>query len=238
MCERCWRGVSRRAILVGAGALFAANAFAPVPCRAAQPQTKAPPEALDPGEALDRLRQGNARYAAGAASRDFATASVAEAKPQMPIAAVLACSDDPVPAELLFDQAPGALFVIRNAGNIVAESFLASLEYAVTYLRVPLLLVLGHTNCGAVATAFDAVRSRKELPGHLSDLVKAIEPAVIAAHAKHPRDMLGVTIEENVRINVKRLIEAEPVLSEALAAKTLAVSGGVHDVAGGKVRLI
>jgi carbonic anhydrase len=223
--------VSRRRLVAGAAVLLAASALAPF----ARAQT--PPEnRMTPAQALERLMQGNARYAEG--EPDFSAATVDQSETRLPFAAVLACSDEPLPAELLFDQAPGDLFVVRDAGNVVTDTSLASLEYAVQYLNVPLLLVLGHSNCGAVGAAFDAVRSRKDLPGHLPDLVKAIEPAVVAAHARHPSDFLAATIEENVRLNVKRLIEAEPVLTEALAAKKIAVSGGVHDLAQGTVKLI
>jgi len=231
------RLVSRRDAIAGTGALLAVSAipFTALRMRLAAAQTP-PPNELSPAEALERLMQGNARYAAG--EPDFSGAVDDQSESRLPVAAVLACSDSPLSPELLFDQAAGDLFVIRNAGNIVTDSSLASLEYAVAFLSVPLLMVLGHANCGAVGTAFDAVRGRKELPGHLPELVKAIEPAVIAAHAKHPSDFLAATIEENVRINVKRLIEAGPILTEALAAKKLAVSGGVHDLAGGTVKLI
>jgi carbonic anhydrase len=127
---------------------------------------------------------------------------------------------------------------VRVAGNFVNPDGLASLEYAVNFLGVPLLMVLGHSNCGAVGAAIKAVTERAELPGHLPELVKAIEPAVIAAHGRHPGDLLAAAIEENVRLNVMRLIDDAPILSDALAAKKIAVSGGVYDLATGKVSLI
>ena len=148
------------------------------------------------------------------------------------------CSDSRVAPELLFDQGPGDLFIVRLAGNFLNDDGFASLEYAVQFLNVPLVMVLGHTNCGAVAAAVKVVKERVELPGHLPDLIKSIEPAVIAAHAQHPSDLVAATIEENVRLNVKRLIDDAPIMSEALAAKKIAVSGGVYDLATGKVRLI
>jgi len=112
---------------------------------------------------------------------------------------------------------------------------LASFEYAVEILGVPLLMVLGHTNCGAVSAAVKVVTERAELPGHLPELVESIEPAVIAAHGKHPSDLVAAAIEENVRLNVKRLIDDTPLLSDALAAKKIAVAGGIYDLATGKV---
>jgi carbonic anhydrase len=226
------KAVSRRGVIAGGGALLAASAFTLTPFAAAS----ALRNRIAPAQALERLMQGNARYAEG--EPDFEASETTQNEVRSPIVAILACSDSPAPAELLFDQEPGDLFVVRNAGNIVTDSSLASLEYAIEYLNVPLLMVLGHTKCGAVGAAFEAVRSRKDMPGHLPDLVKAIEPALIAAHAKHPSDLLAATIEENVRLNVKRLIEAGPILNEALAAKKIAISGGVHDLAKGTVKLI
>jgi carbonic anhydrase len=185
------------------------------------------------------LVQGNARYAAGEATpRNFSPAEVATAEARNPIAAVLACSGMAVSAERLFDQGPGDLFVVANAGNVVTSTALASLEYAVTYLGVAQLMVLGHANCRAVGAAFQAVRERKELPGHLPELVKAVELAVITAHGKHPSDFLAVTIEENVRINKKRLVEKSDILAAAVTAGKVAASGAVLDLATGKIKLI
>jgi carbonic anhydrase len=99
-------------------------------------------------------------------------------------------------------------------------------------------MVLGHTNCGAIDAAIKVVKDRIELPGHLPELIESIEPAVIAAHGKHPSDLLAAATEENVRINMKRLIDDAPIMSDALAAKKIAVSGGIYDIATGKVGLI
>jgi carbonic anhydrase len=143
-----------------------------------------------------------------------------------------------VSPELAFDQGPGDIFVVRLAGNFLNEDGFASLEYAVKFLGAPLIMVLGHTNCGAVDAAIKVVKENAELPGHLPELIKSIEPAVIAAHGRHPSDLLAAAIEENVRLNVKRLIDDAPIMSDALATKRIAVSGGVYDLATGKVGLI
>ena len=228
--------LTRRGTLIGASAVLAASAF-PRRLRAGPPA--APEQTLPPAEALERLLEGNARYASGEAKpKDFASEAAAKADAQNPFAAVLACSGMPVPAERLFDQGPGELFVVGNAGNVVTSTALASLEFAVTYLGVSQLMVLGHYNCRAVGAAFQAVRERKELPGHLPELVKAVELAVITAHGKHPSDFLGVTIEENVRINKERLVEKSQVLKEAVTAGKAAVSGAVLDSATGKIKTI
>ncbi|MBC8013216.1 MAG: carbonic anhydrase [Methyloceanibacter sp.] len=226
--------------MAGAGALLAASAFPFAPSRAEQPASQTSrPNAIPPAQALDRLMQGNARYAANEpVERDFSAGRAARVEAQFPIAAILGCSDSRVSPELLFDQGPGDLFVVRLAGNFLDDDGFASLEYAVQFLGVPLVMVLGHTNCGAVAAAVKVVKERAELPGHLPELIKAIEPAVIAAHGRHPSDLVAAAIEENVRLNVKRLIDDAPIMSDALAAKKIAASGGIYDLATGKVRLI
>jgi carbonic anhydrase len=226
--------------MTGAAALLTATAFPFAPVRAEQPASSTtPPNAIAPAEALDRLMQGNARYAANEPlERDFSAGRAARAESQFPIAAILGCSDSRVVPDLLFDQSPGSLFVVRLAGNFLDDDGFASLEYAVHFLGAPLVMVLGHTNCGAVAAAVKVVKEHAELPGHLPELIKSIEPAVIAAHGRHPSDLLAAAIEENVRLNVKRLIDDAPIMSDALAAKKIAVSGGIYDIATGKVGLI
>jgi carbonic anhydrase len=99
-------------------------------------------------------------------------------------------------------------------------------------------MILGHTNCGAIDAAIKVVKEGIELPGHLPELIKSIKPAVIAAHGRHPSDLLAAATEENVRLNVKRLVDDAPVMTEPLAAKKLALAGGIYDIATGKVNLL
>jgi carbonic anhydrase len=242
MCELCGskqHRLSRRSLMAGAGAAFAAASLASAPILAAEPPKEGAPNAISPDEALQRLMQGNARYAANAPTqRDFSAGRAERASGQFPIAAILGCSDSRVVPDLVFDQSPGDLFVVRLAGNFLDDDGLASLEYAVKFLGAPLLMVVGHSNCGAVAAAVKVVTERAVLPGHLPELIKAIEPAVIAAHARHPSDLVAASIEENVKLNVKRMHDDEPILSEALAAKKIAAVGGVYDIATGKVNLL
>jgi carbonic anhydrase len=243
MCEDCRTPpitVSRRHLMAGMGALLAAGALPLRSARAEQPQTSAPaPNAIAPSEALDRLMQGNARYAADTPTqKDFSAGRAARTQAQYPIAAILSCSDSRVAPELAFDQGPGDVFVVRLAGNFLNDDGFASLEYGVKFLGAPLVMVLGHTNCGAVDAAIKVMKEGAELPGHLPDLIKSIEPAVVSAHGRHPSDLLTAAIEENVRLNVKRLIDDAPIMSEALTAKKIAVAGGIYDLATGKVRLL
>jgi carbonic anhydrase len=243
MCELCdltRPAFSRRNLMFGAGATLAASALPLSPAFAAEPAGEGPaPNAISPDAALQLLVQGNERYAANAPEqKDYSAGRAARVSAQFPIAAILSCSDSRVAPELAFDQGPGDLFVVRLAGNFLNDDGLASLEYAVRFLRVPLLVVLGHSNCGAVAAAIKVVMDRAELPGHLPELIDSIKPAVIAAHGRHPGDLLAAAIEENVKLNVKRMHDDEPVLSEALAAKKIAAVGGVYDLATGKVSLL
>lgn len=224
----------------GAGALVAAGMLGLPQVLADQPISDTPPpNAIKPEAALQRLMDGNARYAANTPrEKDYSAGRAARVSAQFPIAAVLGCSDSRVAPELAFDQGPGDIFVVRIAGNFVDDDGLASLEYGVKFLGVPLIMVLGHQNCGAVDAAVKVVTARAELPGHLPELIKAIEPAVIAAHGRHPSDLVAASIEENVRLNVKRLKADKPILSEAFAANKIQIVGGIYDLASGKVGLL
>jgi carbonic anhydrase len=234
------QSLSRRNLLAGAGFFCAAGLLRMPTALAEQPASGLPPpNAISPDDALKRLMEGNARYAANAPrERDYSAGRAARVTAQYPIAAILGCSDSRVAPELAFDQGPGDLFIVRIAGNFVDDDGLASLEYAVKFLGVPLILVLGHKNCGAVDAAVGVVTARTELPGHLPDLIEAIKPAVIAAHGRHPSDLVAAAIEENVRLNVTRLKADKPILSEAFAANKIKVVGGIYDLATGKVGLI
>jgi len=243
MCEMCLgssASLSRRRVMLGAGALWAASTLPFARAWADQPLSATPPpNAISPDAALERLMQGNGRYAANMPNeKDFSAGRAERVGAQFPIAAILSCSDSRVAPELAFDQGPGDVFVVRVAGNFLNEDGLASMEYAIKFLGVPLLMVLGHSNCGAVSAAIKVVKDRAVLPGHLPELVKSIEPAVIAAHARYPSDLLAASIEENVRLNVHRLDEDRPIVSEALAAKKVAAVGGIYDIATGKVSLL
>jgi carbonic anhydrase len=239
MCNDCAvvsPRLSRRRLMLGAGASLAAAAWRPKLALAAD---EPPQNAISPDAALERLMQGNARYAANEREqRNCEERRAGLVSAQFPIAAVLSCSDSRVAPELAFDQGQGDIFVVRLAGNFVSDDGLASLEYAVAFLGVPLLMVLGHSDCGAVAAAVKVVTERAELPGHLPKLIKSIEPAVIAAHGRHPSDLVAASIKENVELNVKRMQNDAPILSEALAAKKIAAVGGIYDLASGKVNLL
>ncbi len=179
------------------------------------PGAPPPPNAIAPLDALKRLMDGNARYAANAPNeRDFSSGRAARVQGQYPIAAILSCADSRVAPELAFDQGPGDLFVVRVAGNVVSPDLLASLEYGVQFLGVPLVMVLGHTGCGAVDAAIKVLKTNAVLPGHLPQLVTAIKPAVIVAEKTQTGNLLDNAIAENVRRQVARLKSSPPVVQK------------------------
>ncbi len=158
------------------------------------------------------------------------------AQSQSPPVGVLACADSRCAPEWVFEQRPGRLFVVREAGNVPDTQAIASLEYAVAMLDTRVLVVLGHSACGAVGAA----ASGKD-PGTpaLRALVASIEPAV-AAHREHASgdELIGAAIDENVRRGVRALAENSPVLGAAVEAGTLRIVGAVHDLATGTVRFL
>jgi carbonic anhydrase len=238
MCQdHAFPKVSRRCLLAGAGALLAASAVSPALVHAAD--DKPAPNDIPPEKALARLKEGNARYLAGEfKERDFDVDRAARAQSQAPIAAVLSCADGRVPPEIIFDQGPGDLFVVRDAGNVVSTYGLASMEFATKVLGVPLIVVLGHSGCGAVAAALQASTGREELPGHLPELVKSIEPAIITAHGKHPSDFLAASIEENVRLGMKRLKTQSEIIGGLAGSGKVGINGGVYDLKTGKIHMV
>ena len=204
-----------------------------------KPGLAPPPNAIPHAEALQRLVSGNERYVKGELrERDFSAGRAARAQAQYPFAAILSCADSRVAPELAFDQGPGELFVVRVAGNFVNDDLLASLEYGVQFLGVPFILVLGHSNCGAIDAAIKVVKSKAALPGHLPGLVNTLKPAVLAAEKGSPGDVLDRAIAENVRRQVTRLKAAGPIVQKLYAGKKIDIAGGVYDLATGKVALL
>lgn len=238
MCDYGTRSnLSRRSLIAGASTFLTAGMLPHFGVRA--DDKEAASNAIPPSEALERLKEGNTRFAAdGGKDIDFSAKRAARVNAQHPIAGILSCADSRVPPEIIFDQRPGDLFVSRDAGNVVSSYGLASFEFAVTSLGVPLIMVLGHKGCGVVLSALAASTQRKELPGHLPELVKAIEPAVITAHGKHPSDFLAASIEENVRLGMKRLKTKSKIIGEAVMAGKLKIAGGVYDLETGVVKLV
>lgn len=222
--------------LATAGVSFASLAM---PALAEEPKPLAKPgNALSPDVALHELMQGNRRYVQGLTRRhDFRSERAALVGGQNPYTGILACADSRVSPEFAFDSFRGDLFVVRVAGNILNDDNLASLEYGVAVLNVPLLMVLGHSNCGAVSSTIKSVDSNTTLPGHLPSLVAALAPSVKAARSQ-PGNLLINATKANVGLNVQRLKTATPILSKAIEEKKLLVVGGYYDLATGSVDLV
>ena len=239
MCVHPMCSLSRRHVLFAGLASATVAAFSLRDARADQSSAGPGPNAIAPSEALSRLLQGNNRYVANAPSnKDYSAGRAARVTAQYPIAAIVGCADSRVSPELAFDQGPGDLFVVRVAGNFVNDDGLASLEYGVKFLGVPLIMVLGHTGCGAVSATVKAIREHVVLPGHLPELVQAIRPAVEIAGAHGHGDLVADTTIENVRLNANRLRVSKPLIGEYVRAGKVQVVGAIYDLASGKVGVV
>lgn len=183
-------------------------------------------------EARSRLQEGNTRFVENRAShpRRSPERRAELSHGQHPFAAILTCSDSRVVPEILFDQGIGDLFVVRVAGNIVDDAVLGTIEYVAAHLKVPLVVVLGHTRCGAVAAAVDGAPAS----GHLRVLIDVIRPAVDASRS-HPGDPVDNAARENVIRQVERLRRAGPTLAELHDARRLHIVGAMYDIRTGVV---
>jgi carbonic anhydrase len=208
-----------------------ANAQAPAP---------KPPGRPTPDEALKLLVEGNASFAEGKGSfscrtpSDFASLAAA----QYPFAVIVACADSRVGPEIMFDRGLGDLFVVRVAGNVVAgasPSVKGSIEYAVAELGAPLIVVLGHSNCGAVKAAIQHIDQRDSLPGAIGGLVELIKPAVQQVRGETGDALLAGATRANVQRGVARLRTLEPIVARSVKSGKVKVVGGVYDLATGRV---
>lgn len=222
---------SRRKLLkmtVGGLAAIAATPVNMLPQSAAAPEF---PKPGTPAEAMRLLMQGNGRYLEQKfteCSLNLATLRHDSAEHQQPYAAILCCADSRMPAELIFDGTLGHLFVVRVAGNIATPDTIASLEYAVAVLGVKTILVVGHTNCGAVTAA----KHGGEEPGTISGLFQYIYPATLGT-ADVP-----AAIEKNARMQAAILRGASTVIAERIKDGRLTVESAVYNVGTGKVAML
>jgi carbonic anhydrase len=189
-------------------------------------------------QALATLQQGNLRFVAGKqehSRQDFDRRNMTASKGQHPFATILSCSDSRVPPEILFDQGIGDVFIVRVAGNVANVDEAASIEYAVDHLNTPLLVVLGHTNCGAIT----AVVEGAEAHGNVPALLKSIVPAVARTKAKDPKASGEHLLNECIKANVWQAIEDLFRTSAIVTAKTkdgkIKVVGALYDITTGRV---
>ncbi|WNJ83263.1 carbonic anhydrase [Pseudomonas canadensis] len=225
-----------RLATVGAGALMLTGAL-PAALAHASPAPKAANN-LNPQQALARLMEGNGRYAEGVTKRhEFMSEREALEGGQNPFVAVLSCADSRITPEYAFDTGLGDLFAVRVAGNFVTDDGLASLEYAVAVLRTPLIMVLGHDSCGALAAGVKATKDNATFPGKIQGLADAFKPSVRKV-LKAPGDLLANAIAQNVSDTVARLKAESTLLADALFAGKLHIVGGIYRLHSGRVELI
>jgi len=195
-----------------------------------------------PEGVLKDLLDGNARFVSGEASsprrtpKDFSALEDS----QNPEALIITCADSRVPPEILFDQGVGDLFVVRIAGNIINGSGVVvkgSIEYAITELNVPLIMVLGHSSCGAVNAAVKHIDKNDVPPGALNELIGLIKPAVERSK-KLPGDLLENAIRENVVMGVERLRKLDAIVSRPANASPIKIVGATYDLRTGRVMIM
>jgi carbonic anhydrase len=222
MCRAAAEGWTRRQFAAG---LAAAGVMAGSGLRMSAQSTMT-------GEAAIReLMDGNERFIAGKITsfpEDLKILKEKTVLKQEPFAAVLACADSRVPVEILFDQSIGHVFVARVAGNIVTPEIMASLEYGVAVLGVKALLVLGHTNCGAISAAVAA----KEVPGQISVLYQHLMPGIRGAKGD-----VSLAVKMNAAYQAQVLRESSTVIAKAIKNDGLKVVSGSYDLGSGRVTL-
>lgn len=190
----------------------------------------------NPRIGLQKLMGGNMRFVEGKSIRprqDAETIKKLEAG-QQPFATIVGCSDSRVPNEMIFDQGLGDLFIIRTAGQVSAAASYGSMEFATLKLKTKLIVVLGHTECGAVAAA---VARPENVPGHIVTLINEIKPAV-AKCAHLPGDPVNNTVRQNVIDQVADLRDLEPILHKKYSDGEILIVGAVYDIHTGKVEFL
>jgi carbonic anhydrase len=191
-------------------------------------------------EALDRLQEGNRRFVSGQGSNDTFKSWVRRSEGQEPIAIILGCSDARVPAEIVFDQGLGDLFVIRVAGNVVAPSQVGSVEFAAARFSTRLVVVLGHSMCGAIlATLEELGRPTKDQSRNLRAIVDRVRPSIEPLLAADPgarsEQLVELAVRANIRASANHLRHGSEVLEQLIAKSGLLVVGAEYSLDTGKV---
>ncbi len=235
------------------GLALAALAVACAPAESPAPVAETTPEtvhevmtaeaqqAMTPEQALADLKAGNERFVAGELTpRDYNAQAEATASGQYPKAVILSCLDSRVPPEIIFDQGIGDIFVGRVAGNFEDVSMLGSFEFATKVAGSKLIVVLGHTSCGAVKGAADGVELGN-LTATLENLDGAIERAresTEGADDASNTELVNMAIEANVRTTMQDMLDRSPVIAEMVDEGEIAIVGGIYDLATGRVSWI
>ena len=195
---------------------------------------------ISPQQALDILVEGNYRFANNLiGNKDMQSLVEATKNKQHPFASFLSCSDSRAPVELLFDQALGDIFSVRLAGNIASDKCIGSLEFSTKYLGSKLIVVMGHSSCGAVKAACDDFKD-----GHIGEIVNMIKPAI--RHEKTVLDdrssknevFVHKICELNVRYQIDQIIRTSDIVQDMITAKQIGVVGGVYNLNTGEVEFL
>lgn len=191
---------------------------------------------ISPLMGIKKLMGGNKRFAEGKSIRPRQDSTLLREldKGQSPFATIIGCSDSRVPNEMVFDQGLGDLFIIRTAGQVSSQASYGSIEFATIYLNTKLIVILGHTKCGAVSAA---VALPENPPGHIITLINAIKPAVIKC-ANKEGDKVNNAVRQNVIEQVNALRSLEPVLSRRYDKGELLIVGAVYNMETGKVEFL
>jgi carbonic anhydrase len=195
-----------------------------------------------PREAMEILMEGNQRFLNNYQSdKDFQSLVQITKDKQHPFASILSCSDSRAPTELLFDQALGDVFSVRLAGNIASDKAIGSLEFSSKYLGSKLIVVMGHTGCGAVKAACDDFKD-----GHIGEIINLIKPSIRhektvtnqdERNSKNP-DFVEKINELNVRYQIDTIVRLSDIVDEMLDNKQIAIVGAIYDLATGKVNFL
>ncbi|MBG6180313.1 carbonic anhydrase [Arthrobacter sp. CAN_A1] len=194
---------------------------------------------LTPVLAWERLREGNLRFVSGQSSHPnqdaLHRASLVET--QHPFAVIFGCSDSRLAAEIIFDLGLGDVFVVRTAGQVIDDAVLGSLEFSVSVLNVPLIVVLGHDRCGAVSATIDAIDSGVMPVGFLRELVERITPSVLTSQRNGVTD-INATVVEHIKQTSRRMVDSSRVIADAVERGSTAVMGVTYRLEDGKAEIV
>jgi carbonic anhydrase len=236
--QNCCNHTTRRSFLKTAGiataaGLLSAGPFAQLAYAAAL--SKAQRDKLTPDQIIAMMKRGNERFRSGKTTQDFLAQQRASAKGQFPAAVILSCIDSRASAETIMDLGIGDVFNARVAGNIANDDILGSMEFACAAAGAKVVLVMGHTACGAIKGAIDDVKL-----GNLTGLLAKIQPAVKAATYQGDRSakndaFVDAVARKNVEITMESIQKGSPVLSELKAKGTIKIVGAMYDIQSAKV---
>lgn len=194
---------------------------------------------LTPALAWQRLRDGNLRFVAGQSSHPnqdaLHRASLVDT--QHPFAVIFGCSDSRLAAEIIFDLGLGDVFVVRTAGQVIDDAVLGSLEFSVSVLNVPLIVVLGHDRCGAVTATINAIDSGVMPVGFLRELVERITPSVLTSRRNGVTDV-NATVVEHIKQTSQRMVDSSRVIADAVERGSTAVIGVTYRLEDGNAEIV